>query len=279
MRYLARAWIVVAALLGGCGYFGYESLDVPQGPRDGAIDSTTSSDAGSDAELDAGVDSGDAGSDAEGGMADAGPPPGPTFRDLCLFSMITVILDGTSTDDTTGGRLASSIVSGCASATSPTVRMLNQSTPGLLDPSTHQPLLGAFDLGVLGGDDAVQNAMIYLQMQSTPIISTMTGSNWVITERSSGTVLVSVPTSSLQMNVHDIVVIEVSFDISSESTVVSAYGLWGEGTVAAGLYFQNQIAPTISSDAHGYYVVDWMDSDGMTGATSGDSYTRLFMGP
>lgn len=255
------AVLVATCSLGGCGYFGFDPLVGSAGN-----DAATVTDSGTtDADTDAGTDAG----------PDAGTPT-PRVADLCAFSAITVILDGDATDATVGAELASTVASACGTA--PTVQSLDQTTPGLLDPTTHAPLFGSGTLGVVGGDNYYQNIMVYLEMTAAPIISTQTASDWIITRRSDQQVLVTRPLSTLDLT-HDVSVIEVSRDPASGAVVLSAYGLYYRGTMAAAYHFANVLQPTIATDGRQYYVIEWTNADADPNPSAGDAFAVLSMGP
>jgi hypothetical protein len=250
---VVAAWFCA---LTGCGYFGFEADESLLVSNDAMVDAPGSDSGASDAST-----------------SDAGSARG--LGALCTFGMVTVILDEDATDAAAGAMLASAVASGCS--TSPVVQMLQESTPGLLDPTTHAPLFGSATLGVVGGSAYYQDVMAYLGTSTTPIVATESPTHWTIARRG-GAELVSRLRDTLD-DTHDIAVIEVSRDLASGSVVLSAFGLYYRGTLAAAYYFANSLAPTIATDGREFYVIEWTNGDADVNPSSGDTFAVLAMGP
>lgn len=216
--------------------------------------------------------SADAGVDAtvEGGVV-----PG-TLAEVCGFENVTVILDGDAVDERVGAELAASIGSGCSTA--PTVRSLDQNTPGLLDPTTHAPLLGPNDLGVFGGDVFYQLVMRYLVVSLSPLITSEAGGRYTVVRRDTGATLVDVPLEEITAT-HDFGVIQIIHDPATDSTLVTANGHFFGGTLSASYFFTTVVAPTLTSQARGFYVIEWTNTDADPEPSAGDVITVIAQGP
>ncbi len=247
-----------------CGYFGYDDFG-PIFPADSGLDASLPAEAGVDAAVDGGVDTG----------VDASVPI-DRLEQLCAFTSATVILDGDPTDDAVGRRLGAALGAGCGSSVS--TRELAEGTPGLLDPTTFAPRLGPGDLGLVGGDSYFQDVMVYLEMQSTPIVTVSTPTTWQITERASGAVLAEPALTDITPT-HDVGVIQVATDAASGSVVLSAHGLYFGGTEAMAYYFETVVAPGIATDTHTFYVIEWTNLDADPAPSAGDTYVVLAAGP
>lgn len=252
-------------VLTGCGLVGYEST---------ALEGTDAGDAG-DASSDAST-SADGGLDASDGAVDDPPPPPTQLAHVCGYTSATAILNGEPTDDYVAGALASAIESGCGHAL--TLRSLSQDTPGLLDPTTHAPLLGASDLGLIGGDSYYHDAMIYLQASLTPLRSVDDGTRYRVTRRSTGQTHLDVLLTSITAT-HDYATIQIVHDPSTSSTVVVTYGYYYRGTLAGAYYFTNHVAPQIATETRGFFLLEWTNADGNADPSAGDTYTLLTTGP
>lgn len=250
-RRLASAALLLCAACGRIGFEAAPSGDL--GPSD-------------QAGLDVGTDAADVGTDA-----------GATgFASGCAFDSITVILDGDAMDAAAGATMATAIGSGCE--TSPTITMVNQDEPGLLDPTTFAPLFGATSLGVLGGDAIVQNVMGYLMTASAPIRVDISGGRYRVFLTSGGAALVDVAISDITTS-HDYAVIQIIRDDPSDSTVIATHGYIFQGTLAGAHYFATAIAPDLPTEERTYFVLEWTDMNGDQMPTAGDTYTLLASGP
>lgn len=200
---------------------------------------------------------------------DAVVAPG-TFAGLCDFAGITTILDGNSTDDTTGTRAASAIGPQCG--TSPVVAMVGQGDPGVLDPSTHEPLLPPTQLGVMGGGGLQQLGFRYLQAADAPLTFGGASGRLAVTERATGRLIVDDQPVDLQ---HDFAAIMVVRDASSGTYYLTLHGSLENGTGAAGLWFSTVLA--IGQDAHHWYIVEWTDVDA-NGPSASDPFAIVGSG-
>jgi len=194
---------------------------------------------------------------------------------------VTVITVGDPTDDGTGMNLASFANATCGGGAS--VQSLPQTTPGLLDPSTKGPLLGPTNLGVVGGADYNQDVMGYLMPTYTPVVlsfpTVMMVPRFLITERATGNVIVDVPQSTApQGGGRDYAIVQVTHDPVSDSVILSGYGIWAEGTQAAGYWFANVFGAAFLTSTQTWFVVQWDDTDTNGSPSAGDTYTVLGSG-
>jgi hypothetical protein len=115
-----------------------------------------------------------------------------------------------------------------------------------------------------------------------PVSDSVSGGNWVWTDRNGVTVL-TVPQSSTAVppGSSDVFVIQVLKD-SGGRLVVLLDGTNYMGTWAAAWYFKNVIYPNISTYTNGYYIVRWTDATSGPDAdfvpSAGDTYTILAQG-
>lgn len=248
---LASAVFLLCAACGRIGFEAVESGDL--GPSD-------------QAGLDEGTDASDVGTDAST----------TGFASGCEFDSITVILDGDAMDAAAGATMAAAIGSGCS--TSPTITMVNQTEPGLLDPTTFAPLFGGTSLGVLGGDAIVQNVMGYLMTASAPIRVDISGGRYRVFLTSGGAALVDAAIPDITSS-HDYAVIQIIRDAPSNSTVIATHGYVFQGTLAGAHYFSTEIAPDLPTEERTYFVLEWTDMNGDQTPNAGDTFTLLFSGP
>ena len=248
-RRLASALLLLSA---ACGRVGFEAVADDLGPVDQGA-------------LDEGMDPVDLGQDAGVGG----------FASGCDFASITVILDGDAMDAAAGATMAAAVGSGCD--TTPTVTMVDQAEPGLLDPTTFAPLFGDTTLAVLGGDAIVQNLMGYLMTASAPIRVDTSGGRYRVFLTSGGSALVDAAIADITAS-HDYGVVQVIRDAATNSTVIATHGYVFQGTLAGAYYFANHIAPNLVEESRSYFVIEWTDGNGDTTPNTGDTFTLLHNG-
>jgi hypothetical protein len=203
------------------------------------------------------------GADAEDGANDA-------LRTLCTFSKVTIVRDDIAVDDGVGATLAAALANGCGTA--PATRTVSQDDPGILD-ADGRPLLARDDLAVIGGGDGPQRAIAYLLARDTPVVWTGT-SPVTFREQATGRIIVTGPTSPS----HDFALVMVVAEPIGGVRVLSASGLGDNGTIAAGQWFENQIAPTITTNTDTWTLVEWTDTDGNSAPSAGDQFTVIESG-
>ncbi|MBS1124004.1 MAG: hypothetical protein H6Q90_6232 [Deltaproteobacteria bacterium] len=193
------------------------------------------------------------------------------FRQLCAFTRVTVIENGLQVDDLVGASLSASLSSRCPVA--PITRTVSQGAPGILDPTSGRPLLAVDDLAIIGGGDGPHRAIAYLLRSDTPV--TWTGSSIAtFRERATGRTIVTGPVSDS----HDYALVMVVAEPIGGGRTLSASGMAGNGTRAAGYWFANEVAPTIAANELGWTLVEWTNADGDPGPTVGDTFVVIESG-
>lgn len=202
---------------------------------------------------------------------DADEGGGSAFRDLCGFGRMTIVENGIALDDGVGAVLADAVAARCA--TSPMTRTVSQDDPGILDPATDRPLLAPDDLAVIGGGDGPHRAIAYLLRGDTPVI--WSGSSTATyRERATGRVIATGPTSAT----HDYALVMVVTEPIGGARILSAQGMTGNGTVAAGYWFQTALAPGIATNGATWTLVEWTNADGDPAPSAGDSFVVIAAG-
>jgi hypothetical protein len=199
---------------------------------------------------------------------DGTAPPGPdSFAAQCNAMRVTIINDGVSLDDTTAMMATTTIMQSCG--TNPAVTMVNQGDAGVLDPTTHEPLLLSTELGVLGGGNIPQLALRYLGQADTPLVVGGPGGFVNIDVRATGVRVVDLGPITA---VHDYAIIQVIGDSNTSTRYLSLFAPGGPGTIAAGVWFSTTFAPLLATDRNRWYVIEWSDTDGTSGVSPGDKY-------
>jgi hypothetical protein len=197
--------------------------------------------------------------------------PAFSFSSLCSLPRHVVISDGLSIDDTASKNASAALSSACQTA--PDVRIVSEGDVGVQDPVTGRPLTPANELTIVGGGDAPQSAIAYLQRADTPI-TWSTGSPAVIIERRTGNLVATGSTSGT----HDYLMVFVVTEPIGGARVLSVQGAQSEGTEAAGYWFAQKFASSLMASTNSWVVVEWTDSDAMPRASAGDQYVVLASG-
>jgi len=192
-----------------------------------------------------------------------------SFASLCLDQRVTVILCNAALDDNIAMVVPATLAAACA--TSPTTTTVQQTDPGVLAPVTRQPLIPSTELGVMVGGDGPQEGLSYLVQNDTPVIWTV-GTRATIQVRATGATIINMVNYG---PAHDYGVIMMVRDAVTGTRYLSLQGPGGAGTAASGYWFNTVMAPTLSSDTHTWYVIDWMDTDTSNSPSSGDTFTIL----
>jgi hypothetical protein len=212
----------------------------------------------------------------DGAFADDSQPvdaiAGDKFASVCADQRITIIRDGNAFDDSIAVNVPGFLAAGCS--TNPTVTTVLQTDNGVLSPTTRQPLLPPTELGVMIGGDGPQQGLAYLIMNDSPITWNV-GALATITVRATGTNIIDMVNYG---PAHDYGVVMMVRDAITGTRYLSAQGPGGAGTDASGYYLKHIMAPTLSSDTHTWYVIEWMDTDTSGGASAADTFTVLASG-
>jgi len=196
--------------------------------------------------------------------------PRASFGGLCSFDKHTVISDGLADDQATGTTLSTRLAQGCS--TSPVVRTVEQDSAGVLA-TNGRPTIPNVELACIGGGEGPNRAIAYLLAGDTPLTWT-SGSPITIRERATNRVIVTGPTTQS----HDYAFLMVVVDPIGGVHVLSAQGATSNGTLAAGYWFANVMAPAIKSDTRTWIVVEWTNADGESLPSAGDTFTVLGSG-
>jgi len=205
----------------------------------------------------------------DGGVA-ADAASSVSFASLCELSSHVIIEDGIALDDDVGLQLSQAVEAGCG--TTVARRTTSQDDAAAVDAVTGRPLVSADELIVLGGGDGPHRVVRYLLGMDTPLL--WEGSPVTIRERSTGRIIAQGPTGG-----SDLILIQVVTEPVGGTLSLSAQGQSGEGTIAAGIYFEQVISSQLASrTASVWFVLEWTDSDGVAGASPDDTYTLIESG-
>jgi hypothetical protein len=72
--------------------------------------------------------------------------------------------------------------------------------------------------------------------------------------------------------------IQMVRDPASGSSIVSAYGYWAEGTVAARWYLANVVLPALTTYTDAWYIYEWESINADVGPDAGDTFTLVSSG-
>lgn len=253
------------------------SMDAGADGDGGSMDAGADGDAGS---LDAGADddagSMDAGVDGDAGAPDAGSDAGPgclevdlpdggclalSLANVCSLRQLTVLHDGVPTDDLVGHQLADALASGCT----PSVLSVDDDG-GALAPGGAP--LGGRDLAlVCGGGSYFQPHVAWLEgTQRSPVYDSSDTLTASFSARDGGA-LFAVPYADFDGG-FDYFLLELVRTQPDGPLSLVGYGVFDQGTQAAGWYFGNQLMPAVQSFTDAWYVVRWtdLDGDGQVGA-------------
>jgi len=207
--------------------------------------------------------------DGSPGAAD-GATDTDSFARLCDFDAHVIIEDGIALDDDVGLSFSQAVATGCGKQI--TRRSVSQDDASMVDTGTGRPLTPTDELIVLGGGDGPHAVVRYLLQTDTPL--RWTGPPATITARATGRVIAQGTTS----DTNDFVILQVVREPVGGTLSISGQGYSGEGTIAAGLYLEQTVAPQIGDQSAQWIVVEWTDTDGVAGASPDDSYTLIESG-
>jgi hypothetical protein len=104
-----------------------------------------------------------------------------------------------------------------------------------------------------------------------------TASNFAFINRSTGSPIVDVPTTSLTAS-HDYFLIEAMRDPPSGTYCLFANGFYAPGTIAGTWYFTNVVLPQRLTETISWAVVEWTDVNGNQIPDSADTFTIIASG-
>jgi hypothetical protein len=279
LRHQIGAWALLVMLLTGCGRLGYEGLgeelgspasatasDDNAGDGDSALGGGVIVD-GDEEGLETPVDDGDDES-SDGDDGAAGPvSAAPTFANLCHFPGTVVVTDGSTIDDSAGAAMRAAVLGTCLGFG---MRTVSQDAAGVLDATTDRPLLGPDELVVMAGSLEAQRGLAYIDAHDAPVVR-RDGANLELVEASSGRVVLSVSTSSVNLT-HDYALLMMSDEPVSRTTVLSSSGFGELGTLAGARWLSENSV----DGSKRWVLIEWRAND--PGDNADDSYLVVASG-
>jgi Stigma-specific protein, Stig1 len=194
----------------------------------------------------------------------------PSFENLCRQATLWVVHDPYPADNAVGDAMAAALASTCG-LTAATF----DGGSGVQDPLTGEPLQLGTVLVTPGGTFG-QTMVGWLQANRVaPVVAPIDGPTMQYTHPDGG-VIASAPWTALNGS-HDIVVVQL-IRAPGGALVLNGYGVFAQGTTAAGWYFVNKLLPTYATLTQVWYVVDWSDTSGDGQPGAGDTWTVLASG-
>jgi hypothetical protein len=178
------------------------------------------------------------------------------LANVCRQPVAHAVLDGYPADDGASTSMAQALAATCA----PAVALSSgpQELGGLLDATTGEPLrLG--ELLLVGGGVFGQRSVAWIQSNSVASVTVGGGLANVTFSRPDGSLILSVPWTSLSAS-HDLFVVQF-VRTPYGATMLSAFGYYQWGTVAAAWYVTHTLLPQRAPPLGGWYLVEWTDSD------------------
>jgi hypothetical protein len=195
---------------------------------------------------------------------------------VCGNPSATVVLDIYGADDEGGTAIGVALAAICTPPTNVVYR--NEDAGGVTDPTTGRPITGVGNTFVTGGGGYGHVGIAYLDMMNlTPLFPSVTGDEYDVVERSTGTNVVSTTFEALTSQ-HDYFYIELAVEPISGTLSVSGVGLLAPGTVAAGYYLGAVVIPNRASYPNNWYLFEWTDTNGDSIANAGDTFTQVATG-
>jgi hypothetical protein len=200
------------------------------------------------------------------------------IANVCANPRGTVAFDPYDMDNEAGAAMGTALATYCVPATS--VVQVPQTTAGVLDPNgSGRPITGVGNTFITGGGAFGQKGVDYIELQAnlSPLYLQNNGTNSRILTRA-GAELLNVLDTSLTAH-HDYFYVQLTVEPQSGTLCLSAVGILGPGSQAAGYYAATELIPNHTSYPASWYVYEWMDTNGDSIANSGDAFTRLHSGP
>jgi hypothetical protein len=197
------------------------------------------------------------------------------LSNLCSLRALTVLADGVPIDDATGAQLAQALVAHCEPA--PPVRTVSSSVDGGVIAASGEPLVGRDEALVCGGGGFFQKHVDWLETTGvSPVYDSSTLEAASFSTRDGGVVF-STPFSDYDGG-FDYFLLELVRTQPTGPLSLVGYGVFGEGTRAAGWFFENRIAPDAGDWSDSWYVIRWDDSDFDGLPSPADTFTVLGAG-
>ncbi|MBI5493990.1 MAG: hypothetical protein HY904_03125 [Deltaproteobacteria bacterium] len=183
-----------------------------------------------------------------------------TLANSCVTGSALLLLDGYRPDDGTARAMGAALVSACHPAP---LALLEGGTrdPAFVSPDTGLPVKrderlivtvgGPFVNAVVGAYEASGVAPLFFDRAADPTLR-------VLRVTATGDVALQVEDAAVTM-CHDYFLLEVFRDPVDGRLVVAAYGLYEDGTRAAGVYFAQTLIPLLAVQQQEWLVVEWTD--------------------
>jgi hypothetical protein len=197
------------------------------------------------------------------------------LKNICANPKATWIADPYGPDNTAGNDMGAALA-GCLPTV--TVFTVNEDAGVAQDPLSGRPLTGAGNTLVAGGGWFGHASVLYLDNQKlTPLILSHDGTNAWIRNQKTNVNIVFVTEASVTAH-HDYFLLELSVEPVSGTLCFFGYGMLSAGTIAAGYYFRNNVAPALSTFTDAWYVYEWTDTSDAGMPNTGDTFTLLAHG-
>jgi Stigma-specific protein, Stig1 len=200
---------------------------------------------------------------------------GTAISNVCANPRGTVAADAYAEDTQAGAAMGMALSASCTPPTM--ILQTSQNAEGILDPGSGRPITGPGDTFITGGGGYGQNGVAYMEASITPLYLWGDGTTGQIRTRD-GAAVVNTAVSALTAH-HDFFYVQVSVEPQSGTLCLSAVGMLGPGTTAAGYYAGTELIPNRSKYTSSWYVYEWQDTNNDSIANAGDTFTQVMAGP
>jgi len=201
----------------------------------------------------------------------------PTYPNFCANKNVYELYDNTTSDNSANDVMVSTIVANCPATTA--VTRGNMSDPLLVNQDGGEPIAGAGSTFVLAGGPAAASVSVVKwleQTEKTTQVYFKFGVGQYEFDYRDGGVAASIVTTTPN---HDLFVVELVPDPNGGTLSLIGYGVGGQGTAAAAVYYSQQMLPHSASYPDSWYLVDWASAKGDGGApAANDVYTIVSHG-
>jgi hypothetical protein len=194
---------------------------------------------------------------------------------VCANAKGTVAADAYPEDTQAGAAMGTALTASCSPPTM--ILQTSQDAEGILDPGSGRPITGPGNTFITGGGGYGQNGVAYMETSITPVYLWGDGMTGQIRSRD-GTALVNTTVADLTAH-HDFFYVQVTVEPQSGTLCLSAVGMLGPGTQAAGYYAGAELIPNRAKYTSNWYVYEWQDANGDSVANAGDTFTLVKQGP